>query len=37
MPLSQYNPLVFVRVQAQHQALLDQVLTTMQQFEPPPG
>jgi hypothetical protein len=28
---------VFVKVQAQHQALLDQVLTTMQQFEPPPG
>ena len=27
---------VFVKVQAQHQALLDQVLTTMQQFEPPP-
>ncbi len=28
---------VFIKVQAQHQALLDQVLTAMRQFEPPPG
>jgi hypothetical protein len=27
---------VFVKVQAQHRALLDQVLTIMRQFEPPP-
>jgi hypothetical protein len=28
---------VFVKVQAEHQALLNQVLTAMRQFEPPPG
>lgn len=28
---------VFVKVQAQHQALLDEVLTVMRQFQPPPG
>jgi hypothetical protein len=28
---------VFVKVQAQHQTLLDQILTTMREFEPPPG
>ena len=28
---------VFIKVQAQHQALLNQILTTMRQFEPPPG
>jgi hypothetical protein len=28
---------VFVKVQSQHQALLQQVLTAMRQFEPPPG
>ena len=27
---------VFVKVQAQHQALLDEVLTVMRQFQPPP-
>jgi len=28
---------VFVKVQAQHQILLDQILTTLREFEPPPG
>jgi hypothetical protein len=28
---------VFVKVQAQHQALLDEVLAAMRQFQPPPG
>jgi hypothetical protein len=28
---------VFVKAQSQHQALLDTILTTMRQFEPPPG
>jgi len=27
----------FVKVQAQHQALLNQILTIMREFEPPPG
>lgn len=28
---------MFVKVQSQHQALLDQILSIMRQFEPPPG